>query len=450
MRRRDLPTREELFELVWSKPTRQVAAELGMSDVALGKICRQLQIPKPPRGYWARVAAGQSPRRPALPAYLAEKRSQKKPDKKVPGYPPLSPKQNELFEWAVAEVGFDVAQPPFALHNRLLSSITPEFAASLVIFLHRQGPARIARLAASFRHETALRSVLHALIKRLMPLAAESVIIFKPRGAEDRLYENPSVIVRFTPALRNAISTMAAVARKHDLSYVARGLEAGDHMWRFRTAWDIRHYHPMTASLCVSPTDCWVEIEAGPDESGFVSETMSLAEVVPEYLLGNPDKELPTVLPRSSWRRHGAALRRFNEEYALWEKAYHEHYDLEREFGSDPSLAPALSLWLSSEQRALLRSAKEALSGIDEELAAWEDRLEIERARLARLVSDIHPGDVVIGRNRTGLVRLLVDRVHGYFTDDKASLTIQGRRFRKDGLPGKREDLLYLDIPVRE
>ena len=206
----------------------------------------------------------------------------------------------------------------------------------------------------------------------------------------------------------------------------------------------------MTASLCVSPTDCWVEIEAGPDESGFVSETMSLAEVVPEYLLGNPDKELPTVLPRSSWRRHGAALRRFNEEYALWEKAYHEHYDLEREFGSDPSLDPALSLWLSSEQRALLRSAKEVLSGIDEELAAWEDRLEIERARLARLVSDIHPGDVVIGRNRTGLVRLLVDRVHGYFTDDKASLTIQGRRFRKDGLPGKREDLLYLDIPVRE
>ena len=42
MPRHGLPTREELFELVWTKPTRQVAAELGMSDVALGKICRQL------------------------------------------------------------------------------------------------------------------------------------------------------------------------------------------------------------------------------------------------------------------------------------------------------------------------------------------------------------------------------------------------------------------------
>ena len=450
MPRRDLPTREELFELVWSKSTRRVAADLGMSDVALGKICRQLQIPKPPRGYWARIAAGQAPRRPALPAYLAEKKRQAKPDKQVPGYPPLSLGQSDLFEWAVGEVGFDASQPPFVLSNRVLSSITPEFAAVLIIFLHRQGAARITRLAKSSHHETALRSMLYALIKRLMPLAAESVVIFKSRGSEDRLYENPSVIVRLTPTLRNAISTMAVVARKHDLSYVVRGLEAGDHMWRFRTAWDIRHYHPMTASLCVSRTDCWVEIAAGSDESEFVSETMSLAEVVPEYLLGNPNKELPTVLPTPSWRLHGAAVRRFNEEYALWEKAYHEHCDLEREFGSDPGLAPALSLWLSSEQRAVLRSATEVLSGIDEELAAWEDRLEIERSRLARLVSDIHPGDVVIGRNRTGLVRLLVDRVYGYFTDDKISLTIQGKRFHQDNLPGKRDDVLYLDIPVRE
>ena len=150
----------------------------------------------------------------------------------------------------------------------------------------------------------------------------------------------------------------------------------------------------------MSRTDCWVEIEAGPDESAFVSETMSLAEVVPEHLLGNPDKELPTVLPTSSWRRHGAAVRRFNEKYALWKKAYHEHYDLEGEFGSDRGLAPAVSPWLSSEQWAVLRSARAVVPGSDEEFAAWEDRLESEQAWLARLVSHIHPGDVVIDRNR--------------------------------------------------
>jgi hypothetical protein len=53
--------------LVWSKPTAYLAREYGLSDVALGKICRALNIPKPPRGYWAKVRRGQRMERPALP-----------------------------------------------------------------------------------------------------------------------------------------------------------------------------------------------------------------------------------------------------------------------------------------------------------------------------------------------------------------------------------------------
>ena len=51
-------SREELFTLIWERPATEVAKELGISDVALGKLCRRLQVPKPPRGYWARVQAG--------------------------------------------------------------------------------------------------------------------------------------------------------------------------------------------------------------------------------------------------------------------------------------------------------------------------------------------------------------------------------------------------------
>ena len=40
----------------------------GVSDVAIAKACALLDIPKPPRGYWAKKAAGQKlPDRPALP-----------------------------------------------------------------------------------------------------------------------------------------------------------------------------------------------------------------------------------------------------------------------------------------------------------------------------------------------------------------------------------------------
>lgn len=60
-------TREQLYERVWSQPTIKIAAELGLSDVAVKKMCRRMNVPTPPRGYWARLAAGQKLRKPALP-----------------------------------------------------------------------------------------------------------------------------------------------------------------------------------------------------------------------------------------------------------------------------------------------------------------------------------------------------------------------------------------------
>lgn len=51
-------TREELYELVWAEPVRVIAERIGMSDVALAKTCRKHGVPLPPRGHWAKVAAG--------------------------------------------------------------------------------------------------------------------------------------------------------------------------------------------------------------------------------------------------------------------------------------------------------------------------------------------------------------------------------------------------------
>lgn len=55
MRRYD---RTLLYQQIWSSPMREVAKVYGISDVRLGKVCRVLQIPSPPRGYWARVQNG--------------------------------------------------------------------------------------------------------------------------------------------------------------------------------------------------------------------------------------------------------------------------------------------------------------------------------------------------------------------------------------------------------
>jgi hypothetical protein len=46
MPKRDI-SRQELFALVWERPTSEIAVKLGISDVAVGKLCRKMQVPKP-------------------------------------------------------------------------------------------------------------------------------------------------------------------------------------------------------------------------------------------------------------------------------------------------------------------------------------------------------------------------------------------------------------------
>jgi hypothetical protein len=61
-------SREQLYEAIWSTPCLKLAASLGVSDVALAKTCRRSGVPRPPRGYWAKVEVAEKPPKERLPA----------------------------------------------------------------------------------------------------------------------------------------------------------------------------------------------------------------------------------------------------------------------------------------------------------------------------------------------------------------------------------------------
>lgn len=50
--------RQELYDLVWSIPMRELAKEHNISDRGLAKVCAKADIPVPERGYWAKLQAG--------------------------------------------------------------------------------------------------------------------------------------------------------------------------------------------------------------------------------------------------------------------------------------------------------------------------------------------------------------------------------------------------------
>ena len=67
-------TRQELYDLVWSMPMMHAATQFGISGVMLGRICKERNVPRPPRGYWANLQATSTKKverftKPPLPNY---------------------------------------------------------------------------------------------------------------------------------------------------------------------------------------------------------------------------------------------------------------------------------------------------------------------------------------------------------------------------------------------
>jgi hypothetical protein len=61
-------TRQQLYDRAWTTPLDSLAKELGLSGRGLGKLCDRHNIPVPPRGWWAKKAAGHQVEQTLLPA----------------------------------------------------------------------------------------------------------------------------------------------------------------------------------------------------------------------------------------------------------------------------------------------------------------------------------------------------------------------------------------------
>lgn len=119
-------TRSELYEQVWSTPMRKLAATYSLSDVGLAKICESHQIPRPPRGYWAKKEFGKAPPRTPLPRCndpqlqhirLSRGELRDPGSKPKPPEPEYDPDVMEVFERARALPHVTVATVPRNFHS---------------------------------------------------------------------------------------------------------------------------------------------------------------------------------------------------------------------------------------------------------------------------------------------------------------------------------------------
>lgn len=115
-------TREDLYKLVWATPVAIAAEQLGVSGSFLARVCRQLDVPRPPRGYWAKLAARCAPEPPRLPAArpgfprtwskstVARPPYQPPPQRRPPARPAEAAKSDQHGLIAAAMVHFQTAE----------------------------------------------------------------------------------------------------------------------------------------------------------------------------------------------------------------------------------------------------------------------------------------------------------------------------------------------------
>jgi hypothetical protein len=60
-------TRKELYDIVWKEPLSSLAKKYKISDNGLRKICKRMNIPLPPNGYWQKIRYGKQVKIEKLP-----------------------------------------------------------------------------------------------------------------------------------------------------------------------------------------------------------------------------------------------------------------------------------------------------------------------------------------------------------------------------------------------
>ena len=440
--------RQKLFAMVWEQPATKVAKALGISDVALSKRCRRLQVPKPPRGYWARIATGKTPKRPPLPAYRAEIADRLRKESRSSSQVRLSKLQLDFLSYALEElraVGKDTDACELAYDG--IRAIPAGLAAQILIVLQSRYEGWLADRATVQQVNAALSS-LKNLVDKLQPHAQHQVIVFhrisegtymSPRG--------PSITVRATPDFLTRLAHMSGLARANGLAYIAADMSAFDHAWSVHHVAAPRARSKAAAELCVSPHHVWIraDFEAAWASDRIETVRLPLREICPIDLMPTNESRIPSKIRRASIKPYVERLQTLREGQAILEGLVNSTYDVERAL-PDERLALFDRLWSGGEGTGPLTAARQAWRRMEADLDSWERELEAEEVALCEDVLGIRIGDIVVVEVGQKLARIEVEGMSIYLSGPEVSFIVWGTRFRKDGLPGKRREQFLISV----
>lgn len=276
-------TRREFYDLVWSKPMIHLAKELGVSDVALNKICRKHNIPTPPLGLWANKAAGKAVEQIPLPEIETNR-----PDAIFIRNAPAADWKTQAFE--VAEGKAKSAPQSSAATSKRRSVIVQNTLAAL-----RRGKANEQGLI--FIREAGLVpcSIAKRSIGRIADFLPRLEMAAEVQGFTLMADEKPSRFSDGTQTVQFEI-TEGYTREKHELTRTEKAERAAWEKRSARRGWRYAHGdpHPIFADWDYNPTGrlsisfepVWYHRQPTPRRSFNDGKRQRLEDLVDKIAIG--------------------------------------------------------------------------------------------------------------------------------------------------------------------
>lgn len=440
--------------MVWERPAIDVARELGISDVALGKLCRRLQVPKPPRGYWAKIAAGKIPERPPLEAFQSEQELSadspwhKKQETGSKSSVRLTKMQMGFLERALDElIATGVNTEDCQIVYDGIREVAPNVAAQVIMLLQNRYEKWIDEEAPIQKRQGAFQSI-RTLVSRILPLAKEQVLVFREDDhATSSREREPAVMIWISAALQGRIATSYHLVRDNSLAYVALPLNASEHALVARYLHSPNAYGGKYGELCISMEHIWVRYRVTSlwDTRQVETERLPLRDVIPLDLLCTEDMELPSSINRSTIQPYASRLQAIIDIEHANEIVVSAAYKIDGAV-PDENLALVDRLWFGNAEAGPFITARRAWRNMEVDLERWEQVLEHEKEQICKDVLGIRKGDTVVVKAGGNIQRILLEGASLYVSDDNIGFHLWGKKYRKDGLPGKRQESIYLQV----
>ena len=286
---------------------------------------------------------------------------------------------------------------------------------------------------------------------KLLPIAKpHTLVLDKEAKKYDCDERGPRIVIRLTPEFRQQVANLYHLVVENDLAYAVWDLKACEAAWIIQYHYHHEDYAKAHSQLYVSREQLWVlssitRYSWGDDtEETVVTKRIPIESISPVKLLSKGPVSIPTIIDTEKLSLPKKRIQAFldaERAYDIISDAMYRH-----EYPApDDHLILLDRLRGGDQDEGPLAELRDAWHRMEDDLERWERTLDAERETICGQALGIAIGDSILSESSKGPTRIKVERMDTHVTeDDKLTFSLSGPRYRKDGLPGKREDCLYI------